>query len=80
MKRCYACGGKLILTKDIVIRDGKSYPIEVEMCEKCGETFSNLEETAKVRKKMFPSIFHRIKTFFCGSENTELSWLRGKVL
>lgn len=79
-KKCYSCGGKLILTKDLVIKDGKTFPIQVEMCEKCGQTFSTLEETMKVKKEIHSSFFFKIKKLFCGSDNVELSWMKGKVL
>ena len=80
MRKCYSCGGKLVLTKDLVIKNGKTYPIEVEMCEKCGETFSTLEETLKVRQEMYPSLLQRIKRFFTNQKNVEISWMKGKVL
>lgn len=69
-----------MVTKDLVIKNGKSFPLKVEMCSKCGETFSTLEETMRVKKEMHPSLFHKIKSFFCGSDNTELSFMRGRVL
>ncbi len=80
MKKCYECGGKLVLTKDLIVKDGRSYPVEVELCDKCGKTFYTLEEAARVKKELYPSLFSRIKRLFSSQKNVELSIMRGKVL
>jgi hypothetical protein len=61
-KRCDSCKGRLIETKDIVISQGRSAPISVKECTKCGETFSSLKEAERVRKELHPSFLGRIKT------------------
>ncbi|MBW2966226.1 hypothetical protein KY342_03935 [Candidatus Woesearchaeota archaeon] len=76
---CDFCGGKLIETKDIVMSKGKSVPINVKECQKCGETFSSLKETERVRKELHPSLWSRIKNFF-SSPTTEVEFFKGKVL
>jgi hypothetical protein len=59
---CDFCKGRLIETKDIVISQGRSAPISVKECTKCGETFSSLKEAERVRKELHPSFLGRIKT------------------
>lgn len=76
---CDFCGGKLIETKDIVISKGKSIPIAVKECQKCGETFSSLKESERVRKEMHPSLWTQIKNCF-GSSSNEIEFFKGKVL
>lgn len=78
-KGCDFCGGKLIETKDIVISKGKSIPIEVKECQKCGEAFSSLKETERVRKEIHPSLWTQIKNCF-SSSSTEIEFFKGKVL
>lgn len=80
MKKCYACGGKLILAKDLIIKNGKSFPIQVQKCNKCGEVFSTLEEAERVRRELYPSLLDKVKRLFHSQEKIEVSWVRGKVL
>ena len=78
---CDFCGGELIETKDIVISKGKSVPIDVQECKKCGETFSSLKETERIRKELHPSLLGKIKNFFSSSTTTtEVKFFKGKVL
>lgn len=76
---CDFCGGTLIETKDIVMSKGKSIPINVRECKKCGETFSSLKEVERVRKELHPSLWARIKNCFI-SPSTEIEFFKGKVL
>ena len=78
-KRCDSCKGRLIETKDIVISQGRSAPISVKECTKCGETFSSLKEAERVRKELHPSFLGRIKNFF-HSSTTEVEFFKGRVL
>ncbi|MDP2749236.1 MAG: hypothetical protein Q8O89_00205 [Nanoarchaeota archaeon] len=80
MKKCYECSGKLVLTKDLIVKDGRSYPVEVELCNRCGKTFYTLEEAERVKKELYPSLSSRIKRLFSSQKNVELSVMRGKVL
>lgn len=76
---CDFCRGNLIETKDIVISKGKSVPINVQECNKCGEAFSSLKETERVRKELHPSLWTRLKNCFT-SPTTEIEIFKGKVL
>lgn len=76
---CDFCGGRLVETKDIVISKGKSIPIHVRECNKCGESFSSLKETERVRKELHPSIWTKIKNCFI-SPTSEIEFFKGKVL
>lgn len=76
---CDFCGGRLVETKGIVISKGKSIPIHVRECNKCGESFSSLKETERVRKELHPSIWTKIKNCFI-SPTSEIEFFKGKVL
>ncbi|MBU0627797.1 MAG: hypothetical protein KKC75_01285 [Nanoarchaeota archaeon] len=76
---CDFCKGNLVETKDIVMSGGKSIPIEVLECKKCGETFSSLKEAERVRKELHPSLWAKIKGCFI-SPTHEIEFFKGKVL
>lgn len=79
--KCSLCSGKLEDSKELIIKDGKTFTINVEQCAKCGHSFSNLYEIERVRKEMHPSILDRIKSFIFNNNRIEsLSFFRGKVL
>lgn len=77
---CDFCKGELAGTKDIVMSGGKSVPINVQECKKCGETFSSLKEAEKVRKELHPSFWEKIKNLFVPSSTKEIGFFKGKVL
>ncbi len=77
---CNSCGCELVNKKELVISNGKSVSIDVQECKKCGESFATLKETERVRRVLHPSLWTRIKAFFGTSSNTNIAFLKGKVL
>ena len=79
--KCILCKGKLEDSKELIIKNGKTFTINVEQCAKCGHSFSTLEESERIRRQLNPYILDRIKRFFHNSNRIEtLSFFRGKVL
>lgn len=76
---CSLCNGKLIDTKDLIIKNGKTYPFSVKQCTKCGHSFSSLYESERLRKEINPSILTRIKRLF-SRKFVRLSIFDGRVL
>lgn len=79
---CYKCKGKMLPAVDIVFWKGRSYPMDVTKCTKCGEIVSTLEEAERIRKLIHPSLLSRIRSLFNRThENiTEVSFFKGRVL
>jgi len=77
---CDLCNGKLEDAKDIIIRNGKSFVMNVRKCKECGHSYSNLDELERVRKEIYPSILQRIKNFFSTYNIEHLNIFKGKVL
>ena len=80
MKSCDLCNGKLIDTKDIIIKNGKTFTINVKKCIECEHSYSTLDEAEKLRKEVNPTFLQRIKTFFNNSPIEHLNFFKGRVL
>jgi len=64
LKKCYKCKStNLKYKKNLVILGNKFSEINVLECQKCGETYSTMDETERIRKQLNPSIFNRIENF-----------------
>ena len=59
--KCSLCDGKLEDSKELIIKDVKTFTINVEQCNKCGHSFSTLEESERIRRQLNPGILDRIK-------------------
>ncbi|MBS3151191.1 hypothetical protein J4443_02310 [Candidatus Woesearchaeota archaeon] len=69
--KCSLCNGKLEDSKELIIKDGKTFTINVEQCIKCSHSFSTLEESERIRRQLNPGILDRIKRFFHDSNRIE---------
>ena len=79
MKPCSICSGKLEDSKKLIIKNGKTFTMNVKQCVKCGHSFSNLYEIERLRPEVNPSMVRRLKTLF--SKDIEiLSFFKGRVL
>jgi len=57
LKKCYKCKStNLKYKKNLVILGNKFSEINVLECQKCGETYSTMDETERIRKQLNPSI------------------------
>jgi len=77
--KCNLCNGKLIETKDLLIKNGKIYPFNVKKCIKCGHSFSTLHESERLRKEINPSLLTKIKRIF-SKKYERISIFDGRVL
>lgn len=77
---CLECKGKLITKTEINVVDGKSFPMDVKQCVKCGEIYIDPKETDRIIKLLHPSIIDRIKKFFSVQKEEKISLFEGKVL
>ena len=80
IKSCDLCNGKLIDTKDIIIKNGKTFTINVKKCIECEHSYSTLDEAEKLRKEVNPSILQSIKAFFSNKSIEHLNFFKGRVL
>jgi len=81
INKCDLCNEKLIDSKEIIIKNGKSYTLEVKQCTKCSHSYSNPYDVEKLRKELNPSFFDKIRRFIFNINKIEsLSFFRGKVL
>ena len=80
MKSCDLCNGRLMNTKDIIIKNGKTFTINVKKCKECGHSYSTLDETEKLRKELNPTFLQSIKAFFSNKSIERLSFFKGRVL
>lgn len=80
LKKCYKCKStNLEHKKNFISLNGKTSEINVLECQKCGETYSAMDETEKVRKQLHPSIFNRISSFL-SFKHKGLSMFRDRIL
>lgn len=79
---CYKCKGKMNPAVDIFFWKGKSYPMDVMKCVKCGEWEASLEESERVRKLIHPTLFQRISHLFNHTQDkvSNFSFFKGKIL
>lgn len=77
---CLECGGKLVIKTEINVVDGKSFPMDVKQCVKCGEIYVDPKETDRIIKLTHPSIIDRIKKLFSVPKEEKISLFEGKVL
>lgn len=64
-KNCYKCKSTNLKHKENLITLGNRFTeINVIECQKCGETYSTMNETEKARKALNPTIFNRIRSWF----------------
>ena len=77
--KCSLCSGRLEDSKELIIKNGKTYSFDVKQCIKCGHSFSTLEESERLRKELNPSFLNRIKRIF-SKRFERLSIFDGRVL
>jgi len=80
---CYKCKSKDLKPKKNLITLGNRFAeINVLECQDCGESFSNMDETERVRKILNPSIINRIKSWFSSFKNAakDPNIFRDKIL
>jgi len=70
LKRCYKCKStNLKYKKNLVTLGNKFSEINVLECQKCGETYSTMDETERIRRILHPNLFNKIINWFeslCG--------------
>ena len=79
MKKCYSCGAQMEEGVELIISKGKTIPQQVIKCNKWGKAIVSSDEYEKVRKKLHPSLFSRIKNLF-GTNTEVIDIFKGKVL
>lgn len=67
--KCYLCGGKSVHIIEPITYKGKTIYIDGEKCQKCGEFFSSLEESDRIRKELNPTLIERVKRLFIHSKS-----------
>ncbi|MDD5133238.1 MAG: hypothetical protein PHD81_02040 [Candidatus Nanoarchaeia archaeon] len=81
LKHCYNCKSTNLKPKNNLITLGNKFSeIKVLECQKCGETYSSMDEAEKVRKTMHPSIINRISSLFTQNKTKSLNIFRDKLL
>ena len=80
MKKCYLCKGNLEESVELIIHKGKTMPLSVLKCVKCGEATSSLDDYEKVRRGIHPTILDRIKGFLGKSEYKTIDLFKGRIL
>ena len=56
VKKCYLCKGNLEESVELIIHRGKTIPLSILKCIKCGEATSSLDDYEKVRREIHPTI------------------------
>ena len=83
LKRCYKCKStNLKSKKNLVTLGNKFSEINVLECQKCGETYSTMDETERIRKILHPNIFTKIINWFesLSKQSKNMSIFKDKIL